>query len=139
MDKFINSQIKLPITFFSLLLRDATIDLNLPADHPEHLEEGESILLNVNAFRPLENVHIKLGTARMDNLPTKTSTKAYSDKGYCNSNVLKFFHIYHKPKLTSSYFLKKRELRENYFLPCFATKRPLHKQECFIISSEIDE
>ena len=50
-------------------LPDATIDLNLPADHPDHLQEGESILLNVNAFRPLENVHIRLGTARMDNLP----------------------------------------------------------------------
>ena len=42
-------------------LPDATIDLNLPADHPDHLQEGESILLNVNAFRPLEKVHIRLG------------------------------------------------------------------------------
>ena len=46
-------------------LPDATIDLNLPAEHPDHLQEGESILLNVNAFRPLENVHIRLGAARM--------------------------------------------------------------------------
>ena len=35
-------------------LPDATIDLNLPSDHSDHLVEGENILLNVNAFRPLE-------------------------------------------------------------------------------------
>ena len=57
-------------------LPDATIDLNLPSDHPDHLVEGENILLNVNAFRPLENIHIKLGTARMDSLPKIRSMDA---------------------------------------------------------------
>ena len=59
-------------------LPDATIDLNLPSDHPDHLQEGESILLNVNAFRPLEKVHIRLGTARMDSLPKIRSNTTHS-------------------------------------------------------------
>ena len=76
-------------------LPDATIDLNLPADHPEHLQEGESILLNVNAFRPLENVHIRLGTARMDNLPkirsNTTHSQAFEVPDYIGTNTIGLF------------------------------------------------
>ena len=59
-------------------LPDATIDLNLPSDHSKNLVEGESILLNVNAFRPLEGIHIRLGTARMDSLPKIRSSTTHS-------------------------------------------------------------
>ena len=76
-------------------LPDATIDLNLPADHPDHLQEGESILLNVNAFRPLENVHIRLGTARMDNLPkirsNTTHSQAFEVPDYIGTNTIGLF------------------------------------------------
>ena len=76
-------------------LPDATIDLNLPADHPEHLQEGESILLNVNAFRPLENVHIRLGTARMDSLPkirsNTTHSQAFEVPDYIGTNTIGLF------------------------------------------------
>ena len=76
-------------------LPDATIDLNLPADHPDHLQEGESILLNVNAFRPLEKVHIRLGTARMDSLPkirsNTTHSQTFEVPDYIGTNTIGLF------------------------------------------------
>ena len=76
-------------------LPDATIDLNLPSDHSDHLVEGENILLNVNAFRPLDNVHIRLGTARMDNLPkirsNTTHSQAFEVPDYIGTNTIGLF------------------------------------------------
>ena len=76
-------------------LPDATIDLNLPTDHPDHLQEGESILLNVNAFRPLEKVHIRLGTARMDSLPkirsNTTHSQTFEVPDYIGTNTIGLF------------------------------------------------
>ena len=37
-------------------LPDATIDLNLPEGHSENLIEGETVMINVNAFKQLEKV-----------------------------------------------------------------------------------
>ena len=76
-------------------LPDATIDLNLPSDHSDHLVEGESILLNVNAFRPLDKVHIRLGTARMDSLPkirsNTTHSQAFEVPDYIGTNTIGLF------------------------------------------------
>jgi hypothetical protein len=47
-------------------LPDATIDLNLPAGHSENLVEGESVMINVNAFKQLDGAHVRLGTAKVD-------------------------------------------------------------------------
>ena len=59
-------------------LPDATIDLNLPSDHSKSLKEGESIMMNVNAFRPLEEVHIRVGSIKLDTLPPVRSNSTHS-------------------------------------------------------------
>ena len=51
-------------------LPDATIELKLPEGHSENLTEGESVMLNVNAFKALDGVHIRMGTAKVDSLPS---------------------------------------------------------------------
>ena len=50
-------------------LPDATIELNLPEGHSENLVEGESVMINVNAFKQLDGVHVRLGVAKVDDLP----------------------------------------------------------------------
>ena len=59
-------------------LPDATIDLRLPEGHPENLTEGESVMLNVNAFKALEDVHIRVGSAKVDSLPPVRSNTTHS-------------------------------------------------------------
>ena len=52
-----------------MFLPDATIELNLPPEHSQNLEEGEDVMLNVNAFKQLDGVHIRLGSVKVENLP----------------------------------------------------------------------
>ena len=59
-------------------LPDATIELKLPEGHSENLTEGESVMLNVNAFKALENIHIRMGTAKVDSLPSVRSNTTHS-------------------------------------------------------------
>jgi len=59
-------------------LPDATIDLRLPEGHSENLTEGESVMLNVNAFKALEDVHIRVGSAKVDSLPPIRSNTTHS-------------------------------------------------------------
>ncbi|MDP6917084.1 MAG: hypothetical protein QF895_03935 [SAR86 cluster bacterium] len=59
-------------------LPDATIDLRLPEGHSENLTEGESVMLNVNAFKALEDVHIRVGSAKVDSLPPVSSNTTHS-------------------------------------------------------------
>ena len=59
-------------------LPDATIELKLPEGHSANLTEGESIMLNINAFRPLEDIHIRMGTAKLDSLPPVRSNTTHS-------------------------------------------------------------
>ena len=59
-------------------LPDATIELKLPEGHSENLTEGESVMLNVNAFKALEGVHIRMGTAKVDSLPSVRSNTTHS-------------------------------------------------------------
>jgi len=59
-------------------LPDATIELKLPEDHSVNLIEGESIMLNINAFRHLEDIHIRMGTAKVDSLPPVRSNTTHS-------------------------------------------------------------
>ena len=59
-------------------LPDATIELKLPEGHSANLTEGESIMLNINAFRPLEDIHIRMGTAKVDSLPPVRSNTTHS-------------------------------------------------------------
>jgi len=59
-------------------LPDATIDLRLPEGHSENLTEGESVMLNVNAFKALEEVHIRVGSAKVDSLPPVSSNTTHS-------------------------------------------------------------
>ena len=59
-------------------LPDATIELKLPEGHSENLTEGESIMLNVNAFKALDGVHIRMGTAKVDSLPSVRSNTTHS-------------------------------------------------------------
>ncbi|SVE53670.1 uncharacterized protein METZ01_LOCUS506524, partial [marine metagenome] len=59
-------------------LPDATIELKLPEGHPENLTEGESVMLNVNAFKALDGVHIRMGTAKVDSLPSVRSNTTHS-------------------------------------------------------------
>ena len=59
-------------------LPDATIDLRLPEGHSESLTEGESVMLNVNAFKALEDVHIRVGSAKVDSLPPVRSNTTHS-------------------------------------------------------------
>ena len=59
-------------------LPDATIDLRLPEGHSENLTEGESVMLNVNAFKALEDVHIRVGSAKVDSLPPVRSNTTHS-------------------------------------------------------------
>ena len=59
-------------------LPDATIELKLPDGHSENLTEGESVMLNVNAFKALENIHIRMGTAKVDSLPSVRSNTTHS-------------------------------------------------------------
>ena len=59
-------------------LPDATIDLNLPEDHADNLFEGETVMINVNAFKTLEGIHIRVGEARVDDLPPVRSNTTHS-------------------------------------------------------------
>ena len=59
-------------------LPDATIDLNLPADHSENLFEGETVMINVNAFKQLDKVHVRVGQAKVDELPIVKSNTTHS-------------------------------------------------------------
>jgi len=59
-------------------LPDATIELNLPEEHAENLVEGESVMINVNAFKPLDGVHVRLGAAKVDDLPLVKSNTTHS-------------------------------------------------------------
>ena len=59
-------------------LPDATIELKLPEGHSENLTEGESVMLNVNAFKALDDVHIRMGTAKVDSLPSVRSNTTHS-------------------------------------------------------------
>ncbi len=59
-------------------LPDATIELNLPEGHSDHLVEGESVMINVNAFKQLAGVHVKLGAAKIDDLPLVKSNSTHS-------------------------------------------------------------
>ena len=59
-------------------LPDATIELKLSEGHSENLTEGESVMLNVNAFKALEGVHIRMGTAKVDSLPSVRSNTTHS-------------------------------------------------------------
>ena len=59
-------------------LPDATIELKLPDGHSENLTEGESVMLNVNAFKALDNIHIRMGTAKVDSLPSVRSNTTHS-------------------------------------------------------------
>ena len=59
-------------------LPDATIELRLPEGHSDNLTEGESVMLNVNAFRALEDIHIRMGTAKVDTLPPVRSNTTHS-------------------------------------------------------------
>jgi len=59
-------------------LPDATIELKLPEGHSENLTEGESVMLNVNAFKALDSVHIRMGTAKVDSLPSVRSNTTHS-------------------------------------------------------------
>jgi len=59
-------------------LPDATIDLRLPEGHSENLTEGESVMLNVNAFKALDEVHIRVGSAKVDSLPPVRSNTTHS-------------------------------------------------------------
>jgi len=59
-------------------LPDATIELKLPEGHSENLTEGESIMLNVNAFKALDGVHLRMGTAKVDSLPSVRSNSTHS-------------------------------------------------------------
>jgi len=59
-------------------LPDATIDLNLPEGHSESLIEGETVMINVNAFKQLEKVHVRVGQAKVDDLPLVKSNTTHS-------------------------------------------------------------
>jgi|TARA_B100000959_G_scaffold150346_1_gene157755 hypothetical protein len=59
-------------------LPDATIELKLPEGHSENLTEGETVMLNVNAFKALDGVHIRMGTAKVDSLPSVRSNTTHS-------------------------------------------------------------
>ena len=59
-------------------LPDATIELKLPEGHSVNLTEGESVMLNINAFRALEDIHIRMGTAKVDSLPPVRSNTTHS-------------------------------------------------------------
>ena len=59
-------------------LPDATIELRLPEGHSDNLTEGETVMLNVNAFRALEDIHIRMGTAKVDVLPPVRSNTTHS-------------------------------------------------------------
>ena len=59
-------------------LPDATIELNLPEEHAENLVEGESVMINVNAFKQLDGVHVRLGAAKVDELPLVKSNTTHS-------------------------------------------------------------
>ena len=59
-------------------LPDATIELRLPEGHSENLTEGETVMLNINAFRALEDIHIRMGTAKVDTLPPVRSNTTHS-------------------------------------------------------------
>ncbi|MDC0526743.1 hypothetical protein OAO35_02200 [Euryarchaeota archaeon] len=59
-------------------LPDATIELKLPEGHSVNLIEGESVMLNINAFRALEEIHIRMGTAKVDSLPPVRSNTTHS-------------------------------------------------------------
>ena len=59
-------------------LPDATIELNLPEGHAENLIEGESVMINVNAFKQLDGVHVRLGAAKVDDLPLVKSNSTHS-------------------------------------------------------------
>ena len=59
-------------------LPDATIDLNLPEGHSENLIEGETVMINVNAFKQLEKVHVRVGQAKVDDLPLVKSNTTHS-------------------------------------------------------------
>ncbi len=59
-------------------LPDATIELKLPEGHSVNLTEGESVMLNVNAFKALDGVHIRMGTAKVDSLPSVRSNTTHS-------------------------------------------------------------
>ncbi len=59
-------------------LPDATIELNLPEGHSENLVEGESVMISVNAFKQLDGVHVRLGVAKVDDLPLVKSNTTHS-------------------------------------------------------------
>ena len=61
-----------------MFLPDATIELNLSGDHSKNLEEGETVMINVNAFKQLDGAHIRLGSAKVDNLPLIKSNTSHS-------------------------------------------------------------
>ena len=50
-------------------LPDATIELKLPEGHSENLTEGEAVMINVNAFKALDVIHVRVGSAKVDSLP----------------------------------------------------------------------
>tara|TARA_B100000029_G_scaffold294501_1_gene287851 strand:+ start:1278 stop:3377 length:2100 start_codon:yes stop_codon:yes gene_type:complete len=59
-------------------LPDATIELKLPEGHSENLTEGEAVMINVNAFKALEDVHVRVGSAKVDSLPNIRSNTTHS-------------------------------------------------------------
>tara|TARA_B100000214_G_scaffold77703_1_gene52438 strand:+ start:2125 stop:4221 length:2097 start_codon:yes stop_codon:yes gene_type:complete len=59
-------------------LPDATIELKLPEGHSENLTEGESVMINVNAFKALEDIHVRVGSAKVDSLPPIRSNTTHS-------------------------------------------------------------
>ena len=59
-------------------LPDATIELKLPEGHSENLTEGESVMINVNAFKALEDIHVRVGSANVDSLPPIRSNTTHS-------------------------------------------------------------
>ena len=59
-------------------LPDATIELKLPEGHSENLTEGEAVMINVNAFKALEDIHVRVGSAKVDSLPPVRSNTTHS-------------------------------------------------------------
>ncbi len=59
-------------------LPDATIELKLPEGHSENLTEGEAVMINVNAFKALEDIHVRVGSAKVDSLPPIRSNTTHS-------------------------------------------------------------
>ena len=77
-------------------LPDATIELKLPEGHPENLTEGESVMINVNAFKALEDIHVRVGSAKVDSLPPIRSNTTHSMQfvvpDYIGANTISLYN-----------------------------------------------